>query len=74
MVKTNAKRRFEYTDDSSNKFWEIETNGKEVTVRWGRIGTTGQAQVKAFGDGQAATKHAEKLIGQKLAKGYVDIE
>lgn len=30
----------------------------------------GQTQVKTLADANAATTHAEKLIGQKLAKGY----
>jgi hypothetical protein len=36
----------------------------------GRLGTDGQPQTKKFADTAAATKHAEKLIDQKLAKGY----
>ena len=37
---------------------------------YGRLGTEGQQQTKLFADAVAATRHAEKLIGQKLAKGY----
>jgi predicted DNA-binding WGR domain protein len=35
-------RRFEFHDDRSHKFWEIERDGAVVTTRWGRIGAAGQ--------------------------------
>jgi predicted DNA-binding WGR domain protein len=53
-------------------FWEIGSAGREVTVRFGRIGTRGQTQVKSFPDEVAALRHAEKLINQKTTKGYVE--
>ena len=67
-------RRFEYIYGKSNKFWEISVLGKEVTVRFGRIDTQGQTQVKSFADEAAAAKHAEKLIKEKTAKGYREIK
>ena len=35
-------RRFEYTDATSSKFWEITVTDATVTVCFGRIGTAGQ--------------------------------
>jgi DNA ligase-1 len=67
-----AKRYFEYTDDKSSKFWEISQSGCDVTVRYGRIGATGQTQTKSFADDGTAQRHAEKLIGEKTEKGYVE--
>ena len=32
------KRYFEYTDSTSNKFWEINAKGTDVIVTYGRIG------------------------------------
>lgn len=66
-------RRFEFSEGSSHKFWEVSVRGTEVTVRFGRIGTQGQAQVKSFADDAAASEHVEKLIAQKVGKGYVEI-
>lgn len=40
------KRYFEFVGGTSAKFWEISTGGSEVSVRFGRIGTEGQTQVK----------------------------
>jgi len=63
-------RRFEFSKGNSSKFWEIAVRVTEVTVRFGRIGTQGQSNVKSFPDDAAAAKHAEKLIKEKTAKGY----
>ncbi len=64
------KRYFEFVGGSSAKFYEVSTSGSKVTVRFGRIGTEGQIQVKTLANADAAAKHAEKLVSQKLAKGY----
>ena len=56
----------------SHKFYEVSISGSSVTVRYGRIGTEGQTQTRSFADATAAAKHAEKLIGEKTKKGYVE--
>jgi len=63
-------RYFEFIGGTSAKFWEISTSGSEVTIRFGRIGSAGQTQTKEFPDTAAATRHVEKLIAEKTAKGY----
>lgn len=65
-------RRFELVEGTSAKFWEIARAGNEVTVRFGRIGTNGQSQIKSFADEAAAQRHTEKLIAEKSAKGYAE--
>jgi len=70
---TSTIRRFELSEGRSNKFWEVSAVGTEVTVRFGRIGTEGQTQVKSFPDTATADKHLEKLIGEKVKKGYVPV-
>ncbi len=67
---TAMKRYFEFVEGSSAKFWEIAQSGKDVTVRFGKIGTNGQTQTKTLADVDAATKHVEKLVGEKIKKGY----
>jgi predicted DNA-binding WGR domain protein len=64
------KRYFEFVEGTSSKFWEVSISDNTVTVRFGRIGSEGQTQTKTLADAAAATKHAEKLIASKLAKGY----
>ena len=73
------KRYFEFTGadadrgtSNSAKFWEIDVSGSTVTVRFGKIGAAGQTTVKEFDSADAAIAHAEKLIGDKTKKGYVE--
>ena len=66
-------RRFEFIGGNSAKFWEVETSGVEVTVRYGRLGSKGQIQDKTFPDAVTALAHAEKLIAEKLGKGYREV-
>jgi DNA ligase 1 len=65
-------RYFEFTDDTSNKFWEISQSGDSLTTRWGRIGSTGQNKTKTFADEKAAANAVAKLIEQKTDEGYVE--
>jgi DNA ligase-1 len=69
---SSGKRSFEYVEGKSSKFWEVEVRGKEMTTRWGRIGSAGQSKTKAFADEAAATAAAAKLIEEKTADGYVE--
>lgn len=68
----STKRRFEYVEGTSSKFWEVHVNGNSVSVQYGRIGTTGQSDTKQFSDPVAASKHAEGKIREKVKKGYVE--
>ena len=65
-------RRFEFSDGTASKFWEIELSGHRHTVRYGRIGTDGQAKAKEFADEDAARRDADKLIEEKMKKGYAE--
>ncbi|WP_375765017.1 DUF4132 domain-containing protein [Archangium gephyra] len=67
-------RRFEFVEGSSKKFWEIELQGTEFTVRWGRIGTDGQTQQKSFASTTKAQAEHDKLIAEKQKKGYSEVE
>ena len=67
-----SKHYLEYVGGNSAKFWEIETVDNTATVRFGRICTDDQTQTKTLPSAEAATRHAEKLINQKKAKGYVE--
>jgi len=67
-----AKRRFEFVGGGSSKFWEVEVAGKQLTITFGKLGATGQTQVKKLGDAAGAKREADKLIAQKLKKGYAE--
>ncbi len=64
------KRRLEYTDGKSNKFWKIERAGETVTTTWGRIGSNGQSKTKTFASEEKAQRAFFKMIKEKTEKGY----
>ncbi|ATB35562.1 molybdate metabolism regulator [Cystobacter fuscus] len=66
-------RRFELVEGSSRKFWEIEAGDTGFTVRWGRIGTSGQTQQKSFPSAEKARAEQDKLIAEKQKKGYAEV-
>ena len=66
-------RRFELIGGGSKKFWEIGQSGPSINVRFGRIGTTGQEQTKSFPDASAAAREVNRLIAEKIKKGYTEI-
>ena len=70
MAKT--VRTFEYVDDKTSKFWTITTDGKGYTVNYGKIGINGQTTTKEFATAEECQKAAEKVIKEKLGKGYVE--
>jgi predicted DNA-binding WGR domain protein len=65
-------RRFELVSATSSKFWEIGQDGKTQTVTFGRIGGAGASKAKTFPTPQAATEATDKLIAEKVRKGYVE--
>jgi uncharacterized protein (TIGR02996 family) len=67
-------RRFEFKYAKSHKFWEIELEGDAYTVRYGRFGTDGQVQTKTFASAEKAETAAEKIIAEKVKKGYAEVK
>jgi uncharacterized protein (TIGR02996 family) len=65
-------RTFTFSDATSHKFWNIELSGNGFTVTYGRVGTAGQTQTKTFASPSAAQKEHDKLVKEKLAKGYTE--
>lgn len=68
-------RRFEYSspDENSDKFWSIYVTGTSFTTCWGRRGAQGQSGVKTFATPEKAAAEAEKLIAEKVRKGYREV-
>jgi predicted DNA-binding WGR domain protein len=62
--------RFEFSEGTSSKFWEVWYDGPYLSVRFGRIGSDGQTRVKAFATRNEAAAEAARLVRQKLGKGY----
>ena len=60
-------RRFELVEGSSSKFWEVTVADGSYTVTYGRIGTAGVSKTT---ESATAEADAEKLVREKLKKGY----
>ncbi len=66
------RREFQFTEGKSQKFWTIELDGTTHTVQFGRIGTSGQTSRKEFATEAQAKASCDKLVAEKLKKGYVE--
>ncbi len=63
-------RTFQFSDAKSHKFWTIDVQGSSFTVTYGKVGTAGQTQTKAFPSAEKAQAEADKLVREKTGKGY----
>jgi predicted DNA-binding WGR domain protein len=68
-----ARREFQFIEGSAKKFWSVEVEDTNQKVHFGRIGTAGQAQTKEFATEAEAKKATEKLIAEKVKKGYSEV-
>lgn len=73
MSNNVGPRRFQYLDEKSSKFWEINIAGNCLTVRYGAIGTDGEMQTNEYSDAATAEKQAQKLISEKTINGYQEV-
>lgn len=62
--------RYEFSEGSSSKFWEITLSGASFTTTYGKIGAKGQTTLKTFSSAAEAKKEYEKLVDEKVKKGY----
>ncbi len=62
--------RLEFSEGTSNKFWEAAVEGKTLVVRWGRIGSTGQEKRFDFKTVTEASAELSAQSAKKLEKGY----
>jgi predicted DNA-binding WGR domain protein len=42
------RREFQYEEGASRKFWAISVDGTKHSIQFGKIGSSGQTQVKEF--------------------------
>ncbi|MEV5561103.1 WGR domain-containing protein [Nonomuraea wenchangensis] len=70
----SVERTLTFVGGGSAKFWAVRQDGAELHIRYGRLGTAGQTQIKSFGSAAVATAAADKLVAEKLRKGYTEDE
>ena len=64
------KKYFECKNAVSNKFWEINLKGNQVSIIFGRIGTKPQQIKKKFNNKEESKNFVETKIKEKIDKGY----
>lgn len=67
------EQHFQFNEGNSNKFWKIRLEGSSFTVHFGKVGTAGQVQTKQFATDAEAEKEYNKLVAEKVKKGYVEV-
>jgi predicted DNA-binding WGR domain protein/cell wall assembly regulator SMI1 len=65
--------RFEFSEGTANKFWEVKVEGVTLITSWGRIGTNGQSKTKTFASSTEAQAEYDKLIREKTREGYREV-
>ena len=67
------KKYFEFKDNISNKFWEINLKKNQMIITCGRIGIKNPvSQLRKFDSNEEAKKYAERKIKEKINKGYLE--
>ncbi|WEK37017.1 MAG: AAA domain-containing protein [Candidatus Pseudobacter hemicellulosilyticus] len=52
------------------RFWEIEREGLQLRIRYGKVGTKGLWQIKSYTAEMAAVQAKQTLIAEQLQAGY----
>lgn len=63
----------ELSEGQSHKFYEVTVIETLITIRYGRIGTSGQLSNSTYVTPEKAQAEATKKINEKLRKGYVRV-
>jgi predicted DNA-binding WGR domain protein len=58
------------TNSEEGKFWEAETSGKFVTIRFGKIGTSGHRATREFSSAEEAERFMAERLLNHIEKGY----
>ncbi len=71
---SETKTYLELSQDAgtAHKFYEVTSNGNDVTIRFGRIGDSGQSKTTAYPTPEKALAEATKKLNEKRKKGYED--
>jgi predicted DNA-binding WGR domain protein len=64
------KKHLKFVDGNSDKFWQIQVDHLSYTVTYGKNGTDGTSQIKTFENAEACLAAAEKILNEKIKKGY----
>ncbi|MDP1814214.1 MAG: WGR domain-containing protein [Leadbetterella sp.] len=63
---------FRFTDEKSDKYWEVVCYDVNLTIFFGKMGSAGRVEEKTFETQEKCLQEFEKLIKSKTKKGYVE--
>ena len=63
--------RYEFSEGTLHKFWEIELSGALFTTTHGKVGMSGQSSLAEFTSDAEAKREYDRLIAEKIREGYV---
>lgn len=67
-----TRHYLELSSGREHKFYELVLEDATLHLRYGRIGTDGQTQIKFCASPDAAQKEADRKLAEKRKKGYTD--
>jgi len=78
MASSKIKRTGRYEipsrEKEEGKFWEAETSGKFVTIRFGKIGTSGHRASREFSNEDEAERFMAGRLLDHIEKGYRPVQ
>jgi predicted DNA-binding WGR domain protein len=72
MSETKTYLELSEEEGVAHKFYEVVVNGNDVTIRFGRIGDSGQSKTTTYPTPEKALAEATKKLKEKRKKGYED--
>ena len=73
-INSSMERYFRFSDEKSDKYWEVIYSETTSTVFFGRIGSAGRVEEKKYASELECIKEVEKQISSKLKKGYKETQ
>lgn len=70
----NSYVHLECRVNGSNKFYIMRLKGAEIETQYGKIGTAPPSHTKSFKNGLIAQREFDRILDQKLKKGYTVIK
>ncbi len=70
MSGTKTYLELSQDEGSAHKFYEVTIDGNDVTIRFGRIGDSGQSKTTVYPTPEKALAEATKKLNEKRKKGY----
>ncbi|MHA2025107.1 MAG: WGR domain-containing protein [Candidatus Thorarchaeota archaeon] len=66
--------RYEFKNEHEHKFWEVSIEEKIVTLRFGKVGTSGHRASREFTSAESAREFLEMRRQKKIKEGYIPVD